>query len=156
LKYIVLGSVVIARHTLLTTSSVQLGLSACISQAVVLTYTGAHKAILAGNAALLMVHINNIFVACQSLAANIHNHNGTSQLVEAASASANIHSQAVASKYIKSHTAKVAQAVQVQVIPVHFSSALPAGSNAIQVFSHRVISPVIVHQARGNATQDFI
>jgi hypothetical protein len=151
LKYIVLGSVVIARHTLLTTSSVALGFAACISPAVVLTYTGAHKAILAGNAALLIVHISNIFVACALLAAKIHNHNGTSQEVEAASASANNHSPAVASRYIKSHTAKVAQAIQVQVIQLHFSSALPAGSNAIAVFSNRVIFQVIVPQASGRA-----
>lgn len=147
LKYIVFGSVVIARQTLLTTSQVQFGCAAWISPAVVLTYTGAHKAILAGNAALLIVHINNIFVVCQSLAASIHNHKGTSQLVVAASASANNHSQAVASRYTKSHTTKVAQAVPAQVIQLHFSSALPAGSNSIQVFSHRIIYPVMVHQA---------
>lgn len=59
------------------------------------------------------------------------------------------------SNVTRSQNACEYQLTQVTVIQLYFPSALQAGSNANEVFSHRVIFPVIVPQSRGNLVSAY-
>jgi hypothetical protein len=105
-------------------------------------------------ASALIIHSNSIVQAFQSVQADttiqsIH----LASPVAAAAALISTASRLLSSlsSVTKSQNACEYPLTQVTVIQLHLPSALPAGSNAIQVFSHRVIFQVIVHQARGNA-----